>query len=461
MDYYCFDLIFPGKLIDFVSPNESDGTHKFHAHLYANESNIELRIYFREDLQTQEFSSWLYSSGLEKAFARCKVVNINEENNTQIIDFSNSIIVGFSYGGNQIDNELGEYIKINLSTVRIFKNPSKFKHNTADFYLNSVGFNLVKDFHSILFGNNGEFSIKRMKGYEDFYQFEDIRFRPEFEFYTKDARKEIKAIIEKKPKISFSFPEETSENDVLECAEIIRLLASFYMQNNIEYNYSKIHLNTSTLIIYKLKGGDYQISKTGLFHFGLFWNFNKLMLSDWQTSAKDNYKLLSKIIPLFVQSMLVDQHSSLLIRYNIIEYCMGKFKTEKQNFPLGLNENDVEEKYLSACNLFLETIDKRYHKEFLDKWKYQLNKLKLRPEKSLWAEYLISKNIILPDTFTVDKIKQIRDSITHGSLKRVKEEDIERVNTLMYGISGLLILKHLNIHEGSLERIIEHLNNAN
>ncbi len=140
---------------------------------------------------------------------------------------------------------------------------------------------------------------------------------------------------------------------------------------------------------------------------------------------------------------------------------MAKFKTEKSNFPLVLNENDVEEKYKSACNLFLDTMDQKYHKEFLDKWKYQLNKLKLRPEKSLWAEYLNSQNIILTDTLSVDKIRRIRDNITHGSLNRVKDADIKKFNTLLYGISGLLILKHLNIHEGSLQRIIEHLIKTN
>ena len=68
MEHYCFDIIFPEKLIDFVSPNENDGSHKFHAHLYAKESSIELRIFFGFNIHTPEFSSWLYKGKLEKVF---------------------------------------------------------------------------------------------------------------------------------------------------------------------------------------------------------------------------------------------------------------------------------------------------------------------------------------------------------------------------------------------------------
>jgi hypothetical protein len=458
MKPYCFDIVIPGKMIEFISPNEKDGNHKFHAHLYAKESSIELRIFFGFNTLTPEFSLWLHNRKLEKAFSKCLVTNLHKENNTQKIDFSESKIIGYSQGGNQTENGLGEYYKINLSSVRIYLDSINNKQSTGDFYMNSIGFDLVKDYYSLLSGNYGEFKINRSIRREEFYQFENIKFRPEYEFYTSDVRNENRAFIEKKPKFRFTYPKESTEKEIIQCAEIIRLLGSFYMHNNIEYDFSKIHLQNCTLLIYKSKGKEYKQNHLGLQFFAVNWDFHKLMMSDWQDSAKNNFKLLSKIIPLFVQSMLVDNHSSLLILYNIIEYCMGKFKTEKENFPLVLNEELVAEKYQKAYNLFLETINPKYHEEFSNKWKFQIKKLKLRPEKSLWADYLISKNIILPDSFSVVKIKKIRDCITHGSLNKVKDTDIKRVNTLMYGISGLLILHYLNIHEGSLERIIEHLN---
>jgi len=458
MEHYCFDIIFPEKLIDFVSPNENNGSHKFHAHLYARESSIELHIFFVFNLQTPEFSSWLYRGKLEKAFAECVVKNINKENCTQKIDFSESKINGYSFGGNQNENGLGEYFKITLSSVRIYRDSSNNKLNSADFYMNGVGFDLVKYFHSLLFGNNGEFKISRMKGHEDFYQFEYLKFRPEFEFYSSDVRNETKAFIEKRPKISFTFSKESSEKDIIQCAEIVRLLGSFYMHNNIEYNFSRIHLQNSTLLIYKSTSKEYQQTQLGLQGFGLNWDFHELMLSDWQNSAKNNFKLLSKIIPLFVQSMLVDHHSSLLILCNIFEYCMRGFSPEPEKYPLILTEEQSNKKYEAACNFFLETIDSKYHKEFLDKWEFQLNKLKTRPEKSKWSEYIKRKSIEVPQIITIDKIKKIRDNITHGSLNKVKETEIRKANSLMYGITGLLILQQLNIHEGNLDRITDSLN---
>lgn len=458
MEHYCFDIIFPEKLIDFVSPNENDGSHKFHAHLYAKESSIELRIFFGFNLHTPKFSLWLHDGNLEKAFAKCTVTNINKENSTQKIDFSESKIIGYSLGGNQNENGLGEYFKITLSSVRIYRDSSNNKLDSADFYMNAVGFDLVKNFHSLLYGNNGEFKISRMKGYEDFYQFDNLKFRPEFEFNSSDDRDETKAFIEKKPKIRFTFPKDTRENEIVQCAEIVRLLGSFYMHNNIEYNFSRIHLQNSTLLIYKAKGKDYIQSTMGLHGFGLNWDFHELMLSDWQNSAKNNFKLLSKIIPLFVQSMLVDNHSSLLILCNIFEYCMGGFSPEPKKYPLIMTEEQANEKYETACKHMLETIDPKHHNEFLDKWEYQQIKLKTRPEKGKWLEYIKSKSIEISHIITIDKIKKIRDNITHGSLDRVKGTEIKKANALMYGITGLLILQHLNIHEGNLDRIADSLN---
>jgi hypothetical protein len=459
MEHYCFDIIFPEKLIDFASPNEKDGSSKFHAHLYTKESSIELRIFFGFSILTAEFSLWLYNGKLEKAFAKCIATNINKENNTQQIDFSESKIIGHSIYGNQIENGLGEYFKITLSSVRIYLELSYHLQNSADFYMNSVGFDLVKDFHSLMSGNNGEFKIGRTKGCEEFYKFENIEFRPEFDFNYSDDRNDTKAIIEKKPKIRFTFPKESSEKEILRCAEIVRLLGSFYMHNNIEYNFTRIHLQNCTLLIYKSKGKEYQQSTMGLHGFGLIWDFHELMLSDWQNSALLNYKLLSKIIPLFVQSMLVDHHSSLLILCNIFEYCMGGFKTDNEKYPLFLSEEQTNEKHEAAFKLFLETIDSKYHKEFLDKWKFQLDKLKTRPEKSKWSEYIISKSIEVPQIISIDKIKKIRDNITHGSLDRVKETEIKKANALLYGISGILILQYLNIQQGNLDRIAKSLNN--
>lgn len=457
MDHYCFDIVFPGKLIEFISPNEEDGNHKFHAHLYAKESSIELRIFFGINILTPEFSLWLYNRKLEKAFAKCIVTNIHKENRTQKIDFSESKIIGHSQSESQIENGL-EYFRITLSSVRIYLDSSDDTQNSADFYMNSVGFELVKYFHSVLFGYKGEFNFSRMKGREVFYKFENIEFRPEFDFKYSDDRNETKAFIEKKPKISFSFPKESNEKDIIQCAEIVRLLGSFYMHNNIEYNFSRIHLQNSTLLIYKSKGKEYKQTQIGLQGFGINWDFHEFMLSDWQNSAKNNFKLLSKIIPLFVQAMLVDHHSSLLILCNIFEYCMGGFSTEPEKYPLILTEQQANEKYEAACNLMLETIYPKHHKDFLDKWKYQQLKLKTRPEKGKWLEYIKSRSIVIPHIITIDKIKKIRDDITHGSLDRVIETDIKKANSLMYGITGLLILQQLNIREGSLDRITDSLN---
>lgn len=456
MEHYCFDIIFPEKLIDFVSPKENDKSHKFHAHLYTKESSIELRIFFGFNFITPEFSSWLDNGSLEKAFAECVVKNINKENCTQKIDLSKSKIIGYSFGGNQNENGLGEYFKITLSSVRIYIDSSINKLNSADFYMNEVGFDLVKDFHSLLFGNNGEFKISRMKGREVFYKFGNFEFRPEFDFNYSDDRNETKAIIEKKPKIKFTFSKESSEKEILRCAEIVRLLGSFYMHNNIEYNFSRIHLQNSTLLIYKSKVKDYRQTDLGLQGFGLKWDFHDLLQSNWQLPALKNFKIISKVIPLFNQAMLVDHHSSLLIRYNILEISKGNKDSEKKEFDFLLTGNAKKKNNNEALSILLQSVKSEDHSEFKKRWNDVSGFLNSKPMMSPLNKFIQNHGIPIKEMpLNFKEIKEIRDYITHGSLDKVNKQQLEKANILLYGITGVLILKLFGVNEFDLKRIYE------
>lgn len=454
MEPYCFQIIFPEKLIDFVSPNEKDGNHKFHAHLYAKESSIELRIFFGFNIHTPEFSSWLYKGKLEKVFVECVVTNINKENQTQNIDLSESKIIGYSLGGNQYENGLGEYFKITLSSVRIYIDSSNNKLNSADFYMNGVGFDLVKYFYSLLFGNNGEFKISRMKGLEDFYQFEYLKFRPEFEFYSSDVRNETKAFIEKKPKISFTFPKESSEKDIIQCAEIVRLLGSFYMHNDIEYNFSRINLQNSTLLIYKSTSKEYQQTQLGLQGFGLNWDFHEFLQTNWQFPALKNLKILSKVIPLFNQAMLVDHHSSLLIRYNILEISKGDNDSDKKEFDFSLTGYAKKKNNKEALEILLKSVKTEDYLEFKKRWNDVSGFLNFKPMMNPLNKFIQNLGFPIKEMpLSFKEIKEIRDDITHGSLEKVNEQQLEKANILLYGITGVLILKFLGVNEFDLKRI--------
>jgi hypothetical protein len=54
--------------------------------------------------------------------------------------------------------------------------------------------------------------------------------------------------------------------------------------------------------------------------------------ADWQKKALSNQKKLFKAVELFNQSHLVDLSSRFLLRFTVLELCMGGFSQEKEKF---------------------------------------------------------------------------------------------------------------------------------
>lgn len=462
-DFHCLDIEFPD--VDFSQYSYSNTKPKIsnvhHAHLYTRKDEIELRILFEEKTDFGDsLMNWTSKIDWRKfgKFIKVELTKNHTNDRLQKIDLSEAKLIGATNSSNFYE-ESEKYIIVRIDTVKFYWNPIEERNNTAEFYLNDAGFKVIEPFYSYLlpkswFKNDGNFGIGRMKDSTKYYKIAKSSFRPEFNFVPKDERKARVATITKEPKFQFKYGKGVTENEAIFYGDLILLLASFYHHIQIDYIFRRIYLPESTITIKNIKNSDFRDTSGGLRSFGINWTFNKFLQSSWQKESLKNFTLLSKAITLFNQSHLVDNYSTFLILYNIIEIC-DKQKIDNVKFKLTLSKKQVKAKKDEALRSLLETIDKSEHEEFRKRWHNVQTVLQNKPMKNQLVSFLESQNLET-ERFPVklDDLKRLRNDITHGSIDRVDAEQLRKANILLYRISGILILNLMGIKDWKLNQEI-------
>jgi hypothetical protein len=458
-DYHCLEIEFPN--VDFNNysyPNIKAKISKVHhAHLYTRKDEIELRILFDEKTGFGDsFMGWTSKIDWRKfgSFIKVELTKNHTNERLQKIDLSEAKLIGSTSSSNFYEDSK-KYIIVRIDTVKFYWNPVKDETNKAEFYFDDKGFRVVEPFYSFLspkswFKNDGNFNIGRMNDSSNFYKLGKSTFRPEFNFVSKDERKERVATVAKEPKIQFKYGKGITEKEAIFYGDVILMLASFYHHIKIDYVFRRMHLPENTITIKNIEQNNFLDTSGSLRSFGIYWNFNKFLQSSWQKESVKNFTLLSKAISLFNQSHLVDSYSTFLIRYNIIEIC-DKQKQDNVKFKFALNKKQINAKQDEALAKLLETIDKNEHEEFKKRWNNVQALLQNKPMKNQLVSFLESQNLD-PNTFPVklDDLKKLRNNITHGSIDKVNAEQLRQANILLYRISGILILNLMGIKEWEL-----------
>ena len=450
---YCLDIELPNVQLDCHDSTAEKVAQHHHAHLFLDEQNIELRIFFdRRTAFGRKLCGWFEETNLNAFGECCQVINCSGKERLKSVSFFNSRISGFSTGSSQVEGDK-EYISLSLDLVTMYWNPIPEVFNTGEFFLDETGFDVVKEFYTVLHPTDEGFGISRMNDAQNYYMIAGHQFRPEFELLHSDSRDDNSATITKKPKIGFKYSEDITEQEAFKYGHIISLLSSFYFHRKINYPFLRIHLKYHTITQRRIAKNTSNQNSDGLFGFGNMWSFNQFLKSNWQESTIANISKLEKVIPKFAQSHLVDGTSCFLIRFNIIELCKGGFNSEREDeFTVVVSEKVQQEKFDSAQKQILETIDTSEHTEFLKKWENALKGLKYKPVKNFIEQFLISQNLPV-DKFPIPfpELLQLRHDITHGSISKVNSEKLERANILLYRISGILILNLLGISKWKLD----------
>lgn len=462
-EFHCLDIEFPD--IDFSNyyiKTKIDIGQIYHTHLYINQDEIELRIFYDyKDYFAEKLATWLSKINSNKFGSLIKVDLTKNHTNERLqkIDLSEAKLIGFSNSSNYYKGNK-KYTIINIDAVKFYWNHNEQYQNTAEFYLDDKGFRIVEPFYGVfgsktLFKNDGKFEINRMTDSTKFYKLDKSSFRPEFNVYSKDNRKNRTATIVKEPKIQFKYQNGLTEKEAIFYGDVVLLLASFYHHIKIDYTLRRIHLNENTITIKNIEQKNYFDTRGNLRNFNIHWNFNKFLQASWEKETLKNFDLLSKAVKLFNQSHLVDNSSSFLIRYNIIEIC-DKQKQNKENFTFKLNKKQRKEKKDQALSKLLETVKMEEHEEYKKRWENVQSLLQKKSMKNQLISFLESQNLD-PKTFpiSIKDLKELRNNITHGSIDKINPELLRKSNILLYRISGILILNLMGIKEWNLNNKIK------
>lgn len=440
----------------FYKGKEQCHTSNIHyAHLYVNTDNIELKICLDDDpFLYVIIATWLYKLDFSKFGENIKInlINNNLDDNLLKIDFSDAKLLKIEHSDN--------ILTFSIDTVKFYWNPNKEKVNTAEFYLDDKGFRIVEPFYSILtpktwLKNDGNFNIGRIDNSNKFYKLGKSAFRPEFNLVAKDNRNDRVATITKGPKIQFKYQKGITEDNAIFYGDVVLMLASFYHHIKIDYILREIHLPESTITIKNVEKKNFLDRKGNLRGFGINGGLKKFFELSWQKETLKNFELLSKAVTLFNQSLLVDNSSAFLIRYNIIEIC-GKTSAEDGIWNFKLKNDELDKFFSDTRESISNIIDETEQEYFNNKWKSIQNIIKSKSLRKQLEDSLTKHDINVGSLpIRTSKIVQLRNNITHGSLDKVNVEDLRKANILLYRISGILILNLMGIKDWKLNTEIK------
>lgn len=458
-EFHCLEIEFPD--VDFNSyyiEGKTEVNKVHHAHLSTSENEITIKIFYdNSSYFGEKLATWSSTIDFKKfgSFIKAEVTPNLTNERLQKVDLSEAKLIGCTNSSNYYENGK-KYIIVKIDTIKFYWHPVEHEAQTAEFYLDDKGFRVVEPFYSFLspkswVKNDGKFDIGRMNDSTRFYKLGKSTFRPEYNFVSKDDRKERVATVTKKPKIQFKYKNGITEKEAIFYGDVILMLASFYHHIKIDYTLRRIHLPENTITIKKIEQKNYFDTSGNFLGFGIFWDFNKFLQASWQKETLKNYSLISKAVELFNQSLLVDSASAFLIRYTIIEICSKSSEKDSiWNFTIKNEELDNFFNEIKS-NISEIIIDRKEQEYFNNKWVSILSIIKSKSLRKQLEDSLTKNDInveLLP--IRTSKIVQLRNNITHGSLYKVKTEELRKANILLYRISGILILNLMGIKEWKL-----------
>ena len=431
-DYYCLNLKFKDtKISDKV----------FHTHLFVSDKEMYFQI-IDNDTNSQIDTNFSISGNALGLF----------EENFEVIDTEISIMFDqsriFKIYSFQNDDK-NQYFTVYVSKICLIReNTHKEFVNEGVAFLNNNGLSVTNLFYSYFTNlkNKNNFSISRMNGMHDFYKVDNLEFRPELEFKNNEKRGSKKLTIKKIPTIKFNY-ENIEFEEIKNRIQLICNFISFCF--SVRIIVEKIVFRTDNeIFIYRdtePNNKTYISELTSNFRF-LKENYNieKILKTNWFTYYKENEKAITKAIDNFLHAREVSLGASFLLLFNIIE--IFNINKNQEKFKFNISKEEMNKDILSQLKQHLT--DKKDEIEFEKKLESVFNKIEYKPFKSPLEETLKTNNIDPTKFgFTLNKLKKTRDSITHGSVSSIKEEELKLQVYCVRKIAICLILSKLGFKD--------------
>lgn len=431
-DFYCINLKFKDKRIS---------EKVFHSHLYVSDKEMYFQIIDNDK-----------NSNVDNYFSISDNALGLFEDNFEVIDTEVTILFDKSriYKIVSFQNDdKNQFFTVYVSKICLIReNVHKEYVNEGFAYLNINGLKVVNLFYSFFsnYSDKNSFSISRMNDMHDFYNIDKMQFRPELEFRSNEKRGSKKLTIKKIGTINFKF-QEIEYEQIKERIQTICNFLSFCF--NVRIIFEKIVFRTENEIYIfrdtEPNNKTYVSDLTSVFRFlENNYNIQRILKTDWFKNYSLNKKELDKSIDNFLHAREVSVGASFLLLFNIIEIFNKNKNQEKFKFNIGRKE--LSNKIYAELKNHLS--DKNDEIEFQKKIDSIINKLEYKPFKSPLEETLESNNIDCSKFgFTLNQLKVTRDNITHGSIKKIKEEDLKLQTYSLRKIALSLILSKLGLKD--------------
>lgn len=416
-----------------------------HTHLLITEEVIELRVFIESERDIQDFMNWYNSTDYDSLVAFSEVKVSEEEEELTSVDFSRSLVTGMSSG--HIDNDSRKpYLGLTVDHCIIRRKSKKWeKPGEATVFLDADGFDLVSDYYSFLsaFRKEGRFDISRKN--TGFYKLGKSKFRPEFMFKWSDSRNSPSPKIEKIPILKLQFAD-ISEDELFDYIEIACNICSFYFGKKIDYISLTFNFQGETIFVRQIREKRINLKVATLFSIMDFTRVHDFLKKDWQKQYLTKKGKIHRAINNYLQARALDASSRFLLLYSIIEISMAGTKIQTRHFDFAMSKSEREELYDEVLRLLKTSIRKPDHREYEKKWLRMKENLDERPKNNPVADFL-KQNKIPVDQLTIsfDRIRSLRNKITHGSVSSIDTKEVDKANVILFNIATVLILNQLGI----------------
>ncbi|MFT5647082.1 MAG: hypothetical protein ACI976_001771 [Aureispira sp.] len=429
-EYFCIELKFKDKKIS---------SETFHAHLFVTDEEMYFQI-IDNKVDSQIDRSFIISNGSHGLF----------EDNFEITGTEVTLFLDKSriYRTQSFQSDVqNTYFTIYVSKIAlIFPNKHKEFVNEGKAFLNKNGLKAVNSFYSFFtnFKDKNDFSISRMNGMEDFYEANEVSFRPELEFTNNEKRGSEQFTIKKIPTINYKFTDLDFEQ-AKRTLEIICSFLSFCFGIRIIFEKLTYRIGEQIFIYRDTSPNNKTFVSdfsTVFYHLEKNYQIEKVLKTDWYSNYLTKEKKFDKAIDNYLHSREVDLTASFLLLFNIIEIFNIKQQIEKFIF-----KESKEDNFSKAFELISSSLVQKKDIELLkDKWNGLINKIEIKPLKSP-LEATLKLNGINPLDFgySFNKLKKTRDKLTHGSVNSISEKDLKSQIFCLRKIALRLILANLGL----------------
>ncbi len=430
---------------------------------YSDIDNIKLKVFFKsEESLDRRFMQWAHDYE-GNIFSRLSVLEIFSSKDLIEIDLGNSHYKSMKSA--EYFNDQYSYLTIGLYGIRlVYKNREA---EDSKFYLNKTSFNLIElgyQYNNKIYQDFEEYTWAPRLRFSEAVPFNDIKFFPEFRFYTLEGNNGEEVRIKKEPRIRV----ESSNLSEIEIRNHVRALCnlySFYTQKSIECRVSQIYTNGH--FYYEVSRVSEEVMKFphGMFLWKFFQNPMNLIRNVDSGNILMRQEFVSSIIKRFLYALQSQGETQFMLLFNILEqlrnqYILeGKIEKEKAGSPPNIRKvkeefsfiygsDRVRKELKKILNQVTDLLQDSEKEMFDEEMHHKISMIKLMGLANQY-ESLFQFLKISPNEYGLDfsKVKSLRDSIFHGRPIDEDADFLEYVNyhTRMPIFIGTLMLRYFGI----------------